>query len=312
MQIFSLPQMGAEDVVVDPDGFIWTGTEDGSIFRLSPDGKSVDLLGQTQGRPLGLEISGEDLLICDAHKGLLLLNRATGQISDLLSEIDGIPMKFCNNAAVSSGGDIWFSDSSLIHPIERWKNDMVEATRTGRLCRLRDGQVEVVLDGLEFANGVALSADESFAVVAETGGRRLVRCSTSSGQHQPEVFVSDLPAYPDNIARGSDGLIWVALASPTDPVLEALKQRAPRPVRRVVTRLPEWMQPAPKRTVRAVAYDAAGKLVHDVNLAATAFHMVTGVREHHGDLWLGSLHEPAIARVNLSDVQSHQASVLDS
>ncbi|MEI2672206.1 MAG: hypothetical protein V9G13_14090 [Marmoricola sp.] len=118
-----------------------------------------------------------------------------------------------------------------------------------------------------------------------------------------EIFVSDLPAYPDNIARGSDGLIWVALASPTDPVLEFLKARVHSwLVRRVVTKLPAWMQPAPKRTVRAVAYDSDGVLVHDVNLEAAAFHMVTGVREHNGDLWLGSLHEAAVARVKLSDV----------
>ncbi len=41
-------------------------------------------------------------------------------------------------------------------------------------------------------------------------------------------------------------------------------------------------------------------LVHDVDATAlatadAAFHMVTGVREHDGRLWLGSLHEPAVA-----------------
>ena len=29
--------------------------------------------------------------------------------------------------------------------------------------------------------------------------------------------------------------------------------------------------------------------------------MVTGVREHHGRLWLGSLEEPAVAVVDLDD-----------
>ena len=28
--------------------------------------------------------------------------------------------------------------------------------------------------------------------------------------------------------------------------------------------------------------------------------MVTGVREHHGQVWLGSLHEPALAVLSLT------------
>ena len=33
--------------------------------------------------------------------------------------------------------------------------------------------------------------------------------------------------------------------------------------------------------------------------ARTGYHIVTGVREHDGRVWLGSLHEPAIAVVSL-------------
>jgi hypothetical protein len=35
--------------------------------------------------------------------------------------------------------------------------------------------------------------------------------------------------------------------------------------------------------------------VHDVDIGHPAFHMVTGVREHEGRVWLGSLHEAAVA-----------------
>ena len=59
--------------------------------------------------------------------------------------------------------------------------------------------------------------------------------------------------------------------------------------------IPERLQPKPKRTVRVQAYDDAGTLVHDVDLPGTDYHMVTGVREHDGRVWLGSLHEPAVA-----------------
>ena len=296
-----LPAMGAEDVVVDAAGNVWTGTEDGSIFRIAPD-ESVTLVGRTGGRPLGLELLAEErLLIADAHAGLLAMDTATGEIEPLVTEVDGRPMIFCNNAAVAAGGDIWFSDSSTVYSIEQWKADFVEVTRTGRLlCRRADGTVEVHLEQLAFSNGVALAADESFVCVAETADRTVVRLwLTGERAGTRDHLVEDLPGYPDNIARGSDGLIWVTIASPLDPVVELLRARAPMFVRRLVTRIPEVLQPKPKKTVRVQAFDDDGRLVHDIDADAGSYHMVTGVREHAGRLWLGSLLEAAVAVIEV-------------
>jgi len=297
-----VPEMGAEDVVIDAQGNAWTGTEDGSIFRVTPSG-AVERVGHTGGRPLGIELYGEDLLlIADARLGLLTMSTTTGVIERLVTEVEGRRMLFCNNAAVAGNGDIWFSDSSTAYGIDRWKADFVEHTETGRLlCRRADGAVEVHVDGLAFANGVALAADESFVCVAESGRRTVVRLwLTGERAGSTDLLASDLPGYPDNIARGSDGLIWVTIGSPVDPAVELIRNRAPLAVRKLVTRIPEFLQPKPKRTVRVQAYDDTGRLVHDVSGEGDNFHMVTGVREHHGQLWMGSLHEPALAVLNLS------------
>jgi hypothetical protein len=66
-----------------------------------------------------------------------------------------------------------------------------------------------------------------------------------------------------------------------------------------VTRIPERLQPKPKRTIRVQAYDDDGTLVHDLDLHDPGYHMVTGVREHRGRVWMGSLHEGAVAVVRL-------------
>ncbi|MEO6605721.1 MAG: SMP-30/gluconolactonase/LRE family protein, partial [Aeromicrobium sp.] len=140
-----------------------------------------------------------------------------------------------------------------------------------------------------------LSSDEQFVAVAETGARTVVRWWISGPRTgERDFLVRDLPGYPDNIARGSDGLIWVSIASPKDPVVERL-HTAPLALRKLVTRIPERLQPKPKRTIRVQAYDDSGVLVHDIDLSEPDFHMVTGVREHAGRLWMGSLHEPAVA-----------------
>lgn len=299
--VHPVPAMGAEDVVVADNGLVYTGTEDGSVFSVRPDGSRVERVGHTGGRPLGLELLPDGrLLVADARQGLLAMEVGTGAVERLVDTVNGRRMVFCNNAAVASNGDIWFSDSSTHYGIDHWKEDFVQDTRTGRLfCRRADGTVGKHLDGLAFANGVALAADESYVAVAETGARTVVRLwLTGERAGRRDYLCQDLPGYPDNIARGSDGLIWVTIASPKDPVVEAL-HHAPLALRKVVTRIPEAIQPKPKRTVRAMAFDDAGETVHDVSGEASGYHMVTGVREHDGRLWLGSLHEPAVGVITL-------------
>jgi len=300
-QVHQVPAAGAEDVVVGSDGEVYTGTEDGSIFRITADGQRIDRIAHTGGRPLGIETLPDGrLLVCDAKRGLMRVDPKTGAAQTTVDEVNGRRMMFCNNAAVATDGTVWFSDSSLRYGIEQWKNDFVENTRTGRLLKLtEDGSLTVALDGLAFANGVALSADEDYVAVAETGARTVVRLwLTGEKQGQRDFLVTDLPGYPDNIARGSDGLIWVTIASPRDPLVERL-QRAPLTIRKAVTRIPERAQPKPRRTIRVQAYDDTGRLVHDVEVHDDRFHMVTGVREHEGRVWMGSLHEPAVAVLDL-------------
>jgi sugar lactone lactonase YvrE len=298
LRVVPVPGHGAEDVVVDEQGWVYTGTDDGSVFRVHPEGRRVDQVARTGGRPMGLELLPDGrLLVCDAKAGLLALDVAGGA-TETLSEAAAFTC--LNNAAVHSGGDVFVSDSSAVHGIDRWEADVAENTGTGRLLRrATDGSLEVLVDGLRFANGVALTADESAVLVAESGGRRVLRhWLTGPSRGRTDDFVTDLPGYPDNMARGTDGLLWLAVASPTDPVLERV-MTGPRLLRRLAWRLPEPIRPAPKRTVRVMAFADDGTVRHDLSLDASRFHMVTGVREHDGTVWLGSLLEPAVAAFEL-------------
>jgi sugar lactone lactonase YvrE len=298
--VHPVPGPGAEDVVVAPDGTVHTGTEDGAVWALDPATGSTRRIADTGGRPLGIEMLGDDLLVCDALRGVLRVSPATGAVEVLVGEVDGVPMRFCNNAAVAADGTIWFSDSSLHYGVFEWKDDFVQDTHTGRLLRRDpDGTVTVVLDGLRFSNGVALAADESYVAVAECRGRTVVRLwLTGPRAGERDHLVTDLPGYPDNISRGSDGLIWVTIASPVDPLVERLGS-APMVLRRAVTKIPDSLQPKPKQTIRVQAYDDDGRLVHDLDVKEPGYHMVTGVREHEGRVWMGSLHEPAVAVLDL-------------
>jgi sugar lactone lactonase YvrE len=296
LTIVQVNGFGAEDVLVDK-GHVFTGVEDGRILRLTPDGRRLDTVADTGGRPLGLELYPDGrLLVCDSKRGLLLVDRQSGDIDVLVPR--GPDLRLCNNAAVAADGTVYFTDSTSRFDLDHWKADLLEHSGTGRLLRRTpDGRVDVLLSGLQFANGVALAPDESWVVVASSGSYRLDRVELPSGKQS--TLVDALPAFPDNIATGSDGLVWIAMASPRIAALD-LAHRLHPAIRKAVWALPEPLQVKEKRVVWVRAIDGAtGKVVHDFRSVHPDYHMVTGVREADGVVYLGSLNERAIAYFSL-------------
>jgi sugar lactone lactonase YvrE len=288
---------GPEDVVVDGEGRIYTGVDDGRVLRVSPDGRHIDVVADTGGRPLGLELYGDDeLLICDARAGLLVVPLSGGTPSVLATSALGLDFVFCNNAAVAADGTIYFTDSSRRFGIDSWRDDLIEQTAGGRLLRRSpDGSIDLLLDGLQFANGVALAPDESFVAVAETGAFRVSRVwLRGSRQGRSDVFVDGLWGFPDNISTGTDGLIWITQASPRVAALDVVR-RLPAFLRAGIRALPASLQPRPGREVGVLGVAADGKVERELRGEIPGFHMLVGVREWRGKLYFGSLEQTSIA-----------------
>lgn len=292
---------GPEDALIDRAGRVLTGVEDGRLLRMAPDGSRLDVVADTRGRPMGIELLGDGrLLVCDAHRGLLRVDPDLGTVETLVTEAAGTPLRVCNNAAVGADGSIYFTDSSQRFDIEYWLADLFEHSGTGRLLR-RDpyGGVDVLLDGLQFANGVALAPDDSFVLVAETGAYRIRRVWLSGARAgDDEMLVDNLPGIPDNLSTGTGGRYWVALPSPRDARLDTMHQLPPV-VRQAVWAVPDRLRPKPRSTAWVIAIDGQGQIVQDLRADACGYRMVTGVREHDGRLYLGSLTERAMAMVEL-------------
>ncbi|WP_245664009.1 SMP-30/gluconolactonase/LRE family protein [Nocardia arthritidis] len=291
-----LPGAGPEDVALSPGGRIIAGVADGAILSINPATGDVRELANTGGRPLGLHADTDGrLLICDFERGLLELD-TSGVLTVLVDEIDGEPLRFASNVVRDADGTIYFSASSRRYSLDEYMGDILEHSGTGRLFR-RDpaGKVETLIHDLQFANGVVLAPDRSSVVVAETGGYRLTRYwLTGPKAGTQERMIENLPGFPDNLGLGSDGLIWITLPSPRNPLLDHLLP-LPGILRRIVWMLPEWVQPKPARTVWVMAVDFEGEVVHDLQMEGTDYSMVTGVVEQDGVLYLGSLRERAVA-----------------
>ncbi|MCX5286040.1 MULTISPECIES: SMP-30/gluconolactonase/LRE family protein [unclassified Streptomyces] len=297
---------GPEDVVADHRGGVLTGLEDGRIVRVERPGDAdragVRVLAETGGRPLGLELLPDNaLLVCDAERGLLRIGLDDGVVRVLADTVAGRPLRFCSNVVALADGTVLFTVSSRNYPLAHWIGDLVEHTGTGRLLRLAPGEKEpeVLLDGLQFANGLAVAGDESFLVVAETGACRLTRYwLTGPRQGRGETFLDDLPGQPDNLWRAPGGPIWVALAGPRVGALELLHRRGPA-VRRTAARIAVRAPFRPPRTTGVLAVDDEGRVLHHLEGRRSRFRMVTSACESDGRLVLGSIWEPGLAVCDL-------------
>lgn len=298
-----VPGHGPEHVAVDGRGRLLTGLADGNIVRVSPGGDpATETIASTGGRPLGMELADEDTLVVgDAERGLLRVRpmEPGASVEVLCNTVGGERLVFASCPAIAADGTIYFSQSSRRYDLAHYKGDLLEHSGTGRVLRYQDGQVDVVADGLQFANGLLLTPDESSLIVAETGGYRVTRVhlvGELAGTTEP--VIDGLPGFPDNLTAGPSGLIWIAMASPRDATLDLLLPRPPW-LRAAVWSLPDRLKPAPKDMAWALAIDPGGRVVHDLRGWHVGYHEVTAVREHDGALYLASIEEPALARAEL-------------
>jgi hypothetical protein len=291
---------GAEAIAVDAAGRPYTGTRDGRIVRLDPATRAFDEVARTGGRPLGLAFDrAGNLWICDAEKGLLRL-APSGELTALVSGYGGVPFRLTDDVDVGPDGTVYFTDASSRFGVHQTRAAILEHGGDGRFLAYHPdtGKTDLLLSGLEFANGVAVSGDGSYVLVNETGAYRIVRYWLAGPRRgTAEPFVENLPGLPDNVTWSpSRRAFWVALFSPRVPALEALA-RHPF-LRRVVWRVPRLLQPEPLPQAFAVAIGEDGMVVEALRDASPgAFAPVTSVRERDGVLWIGSLEGDGIGRL---------------
>ncbi|MFB7508687.1 SMP-30/gluconolactonase/LRE family protein [Streptomyces broussonetiae] len=293
---------GPEDVVFDSRGHVLAGLGDGSVVRLDPVTGASAVVGNTGGRPLGLEPSADgSVLVCDHDRGLLRMS-ADGSVEVLVDTVAGRRLTFASNVVESQDGTIWFTVSTRRWDLEHHLGDIVEHSCTGMLVRRdRDGTVTVLHDSLKFANGLVLAPDASHLLVAESAGYRVSRYwLTGPKTGTVEPFVENLAGLPDNLSLGSDGLVWVAIAAPRNALLDKLLP-LPGFLRVLLWNLPEAVRPEPALVAWVMAFDLSGRVVHDLRTHDGSYGFVTGVAERDGTVVAGSLHEDDIALLALAD-----------
>lgn len=290
--------VGPETVSVDAEGRIYAGFEDGRIARFAAGGSGPETFAQTGGRPLGHRFDAAgNLIVADAVKGLLSISRE-GKITTLATGHGGVPFGLTDDVEPGADGNYYFSDASWKHPLAQATLDFIEHGANGRLLAYdpRTRETRLLLDHLHFANGVAVAPDASYVLVAETAEYRVRRTWLAGPRAgQSDIFIDNLPGFPDGISSNGRGIFWVAIFGPRDAQLEGL---LPRPfLRKLLLRL-HLPDPAPRRYAMVLGLDAEGRVVHNLqDPSASAYMPITAVQEAGGMLYLGSLSEKSIARL---------------
>lgn len=302
-QTIDVPGAGPEDVLFDERGRLIAGVDDGRVLRRNRKTKSFETLVNTGGRPLGLEFGPEGrLFVADARRGLLAYT-PEGSLKQLVRGVNGTRLGFTNEVAVDSEGIVYFTDST---PKFSYGGDilaMIEHRPNGRLIRYNPetDRSRVILDDLVFANGVALNETESSLYVSDLGNYRILTVDLRQESFgDTSVFVDNLPAFPDNLYHGPDNLLWIALPTPRNYLLDRFSEYPF--VRKMIARIPVMLRPPIPRHATVLAYTPEGKLVYNLQDSSGDVAYTTSAVLHNDHLYLGSHREPVIRRKALSGV----------
>ncbi len=289
--------LGPEDVAFDTAGRLYSGMADGRILRFAPDGTASEVFAQTGGRPLGLAFDARGrLVVADAFKGLLAIT-PEGAIQVLSDVVAGERINFADGLDIATDGTIFFSQASRKFSQDAFMLDLFEHRPNGQLLAYNPATqaTRVVLDDLYFANGVAVSPDQSFVLVAEMGLYRIRRYwRRGPSQGRADIFIDDLPGLPDNIRSNGRDTFWVALAGPG--AREMLDSVLPYPfLRKVIVRVPASLRPAAPRSSYVLGLDLRGIVRKTLQEpSGQSYADITTARERLGKLYLGSSTESAI------------------
>ena len=280
------PHHGPEDIVALPDGTLLTATQEGYILIIDPASETVDILAETGGVPLGLEMDPNTnrLIVADAFKGLLSVG-LDGTVQTLTNQVDGTPILYADDLDIGDNGVIYFSDASTKFGAEAVGStlsasllELMESDGTGRLLAYDPvtKNTRVVADGFVFSNGVAMAPDGDVLMLV-TGRYQLLKINPVTGTQS--VLIDNLPGFPDNINRGPvvEGLgptYFVGIVSPRSDWLDDNSGNVL--MRKIAMRLPESMRPQAENYGLILQIDAKGNILRTWHDPDGAYPTTTG------------------------------------
>lgn len=332
------------------DGYLYTGLHNGWIVRIKDDRtvEPIITVGDPEcesweehkcGRPLGLRFDGKGTLyFADAYFGLYKADVRTGVATALYrssEKINGKESKIINDLDISSSGeDIYFTDSSTKFKLQEAIYEVLENAPNGRVLHysVKTNTTKLIVDGVAFANGMQLSADENYLLISESNRKRILKHHLRGNRKgETEVFVDNLPGLPDNIRSNGEGGYWIPMvvSSPSEAPRTIISRLGPHPiVRKVIARFIDVVRSVlkfvdklhplacTKTTIYKLAHmsqyvsmepayglvlelDDTGNIVRSLHAPSGSITHISQVTRHGQHLYLGSPWNGFLAKLKL-------------
>ncbi len=155
----------------------------------------------------------------------------------------------------------------------------------------------LVADGLNFANGVAISDDQQYLMVSESGHYRVWRFWIDGPRAgQREVVIDNLPGFPDNINNGLNGRFWIGLVAPRNKLVDDMSDKPW--LRKLTQRLPAFVRPKAEPSSHIIGITGDGQVLMNLQNTAATVPALTGAYETQEAIWLSSLFGNRLARMD--------------
>ena len=289
---------GPEDIAVDNQGNLYCGVHisqtdftDGRVLKIDTLGK-VSVFSNSKSWITGLHFdNNQNLIACDLERGLISIDQ-NGKIRTLASEDEnGNKFLIPNDVDIAKDGIIYFTNTSskLTFSNEHIWKLLMEAKPDGGLYSYdpKTERVKTLIDGAYFGNGVAVSQKDDFVLMVDLARYRIIRYWLKGNKKgTKDVFLDNLPGFPNGISRRLDGSFWLGFSTKRDKSLDEIH---PKPiVKKIVYGLPSFLQPegvpygmlmhlSSNGEILKTYYDTTGEFVAEA----------TSVEEHNGSLYLG-------------------------
>lgn len=208
-----------EGVMVQNDGTVLAADARGQIATIRPDG-DTSFYGNVGGTPNGICLDEQgNCIIANIGNGQCQSLGRDGTHTVLMTEANGKRMPTPNFPFLDRKGRLWVSNSSYRASIE---DALQYPAPDGCIVLIEERQPRIVAEGITFANGVALNADETRLYMAATMDRVIweYTIGTDGSLRSPLAYgPNPLPelGYPDGIAFDEAGNLWIAF-----PALNAI------------------------------------------------------------------------------------------
>ncbi len=204
-----------EGPVFDSTGCLWCVEQEGEgVFCRYPDGRTERL--RTGGKPNGLTVGPEGYLwFCDSgQQAIRRFHPDARRVETVTGLFNGQPLNWPNDLLFDRYGNLIFTCPG---PPAGEKGS--EQPQSALLSMTPGGLVQVIADGLHYANGLAFIPDTDTLLVSETQKQRIWSGfwdGVNSSWDTIDVWatidnVTEFANGPDGMAFGPDGNLYAAV-----------------------------------------------------------------------------------------------------